>query len=110
MGFRSRLRAHSHSGRSPSPQPQKQYGALPPNVIQPVILNIAQPAPIVSILSQQSDAKPLFQIDYSPVLTITHVHTAQPIGTIGFNANHKLTLNQPSTNTSVTYQDALHPP
>ena len=109
MGFRQRLRAHSHSGRSPSPQPQ-QYAPLPPNAIQPVILNLSQPAPIISILSQQSDSKPLFQINYSPVLTVTHVHTSQPIGTVGFNSGHKLTLNQPSTNTSVTYQDHLQPP
>jgi len=101
--------AHSNSGRSPSPQPT-QYAPLPPNAIQALILSLSQPAPTVSILSQQSDSKPIFQIDYSLVLTVTHVHTGQPIGSVGFNSGHKLILNQPSTNTSVTYRDHLQPP
>ncbi|KAL5327549.1 hypothetical protein ACEPPN_005248 [Leptodophora sp. 'Broadleaf-Isolate-01'] len=118
MGLRSRLRGLSSSGgRSPSPQPPSQppsqpptFGPLPPNLPETIVLNITQPAPTITILTQAIDAKPVFQIDYSSSIFVTHIPTSQPVGSVTIGANNNLTINQPATNTSITYRDTLTPP
>ncbi|KAH8790750.1 hypothetical protein BGZ57DRAFT_876303 [Hyaloscypha finlandica] len=109
MGFRDLLRTHSDSKDS-NTQPTQTYGKLPPNAPQPTILNLAQPTPTVSVLTQTTDSKPAFRIDYSSELAITDVQTNELIGTVTFSDSHKLTLSYPATNTVLSYKDTLEPP
>jgi hypothetical protein len=111
MGLRDHFRSRSGSNaiREASPAP-KQYGPLPPDAAQPVILNLSYATPSIAILSQALDSKPLFQVDYSPTLTITHIPTVTPIGSVSFGSNYAITLSQPSTSTNLTYTDTIPPP
>ncbi|KAH7327071.1 hypothetical protein BKA65DRAFT_509875 [Rhexocercosporidium sp. MPI-PUGE-AT-0058] len=128
MGLRSRLRGLSSSGRrSPSPQPPSQTSSQPPppspapppaptyspllaNLPETIVLNLNHSAATISILTQAVDAKPVFQIDYSSSIFVTHIPTSKPVGSVTFGTNNHLTINQPGTNTSITYKDTLTPP
>jgi hypothetical protein len=108
MGFRDHLRSRSISNAAP-PTPVN-YGPLPPNADVPVILNLSYATPSIAILSQAIDSKPLFQADYSPILTITHIPTATTVGSVSFGSNYAISLSHLPTSSKLTYTDCLEPP
>ncbi|PVH83967.1 hypothetical protein DL98DRAFT_91482 [Cadophora sp. DSE1049] len=103
----SKLVLYSYEDFGQTPQ---TFGPLPANLAEPIILNISSPAPTITILTQAIDAKPIFQVDESSSLLVTHIPTNQPVGSANPGADNNLTINQPATNTSITYKDELRPP